>query len=207
MYIKMGVGPSKIVDRLYLGSIRDGTDKKKLTGSNITHILSLLSKKQLETGEGKQEEQLNISISLYSVSIYKKWEPIFILHKNRIKSIPCQKKKDKFTEQVGSSNFHRLLITLDDKSQSDISAHFRQTSAFIHKSLFRDKGVVLARFHFKFKWLTVRHTTSLIILNCALKLMNPLRSPLYDGKISKCFRCCRLFMHCDRITVDWGVKW
>ena len=59
----MGVGPSKIVDRLYLGSIRDGTDKKKLTGSNITHILSLLSEKQLETGEGKQEEQL-ISISL-----------------------------------------------------------------------------------------------------------------------------------------------
>jgi len=73
MYIKMGVGPSNIVDRLYLGSIRDGTDKKKLTGSNITHILSLLSKKQLEMGEGKQEEQLNIiSVSSYNVYFIKK---------------------------------------------------------------------------------------------------------------------------------------
>jgi len=32
--------------KLYLGSIRDATDKKKLSGAEITHLVSILSKKQ-----------------------------------------------------------------------------------------------------------------------------------------------------------------
>ena len=55
----MGLGPSKIVDGLYVGSIRDGTDRKKLTDAKITHIVSLLSDKQKGglTGTKKQQKK------------------------------------------------------------------------------------------------------------------------------------------------------
>ncbi|CAG5111406.1 Oidioi.mRNA.OKI2018_I69.chr2.g5718.t1.cds [Oikopleura dioica] len=45
----MGVGPSRLSESiaLYLGSIRDATDKKKLSGAEITHLVSILSNKQI----------------------------------------------------------------------------------------------------------------------------------------------------------------
>lgn len=45
----MGVGPSRLSENiaLYLGSIRDATDKKKLSGAEITHLVSIISEKQI----------------------------------------------------------------------------------------------------------------------------------------------------------------
>ena len=43
----MGLGPSKVAEGLYVGSVRDGTDRKKLSEANITHIISVDFKKNL----------------------------------------------------------------------------------------------------------------------------------------------------------------
>lgn len=57
----MGVGPSKIIERLYVGSIRDATDKKKLKNTEITHILSLLSEKQISDQKKSEAVRFNLN--------------------------------------------------------------------------------------------------------------------------------------------------
>jgi len=59
LFSLMGVGPSKIIERLYVGSIRDATDKKKLNDNKITHILSLLSQKQISDQKRSESSSHN----------------------------------------------------------------------------------------------------------------------------------------------------
>lgn len=105
--IQMGVGPSLLSLNLslYVGSIRDATDKKKLTGAAVTHILSILSAKQIESQSSSKE--------------------------------------NKFTEPLNTSKLKRLLVTEEDQKDVDLSQHFRDTSSFIHTSLWVDEGNVL----------------------------------------------------------------
>ena len=58
----MGLGPSKITENLYVGSLRDGTDSKKLEKHEITHIVTILSNLQYKTEENKAVDQFTIPV-------------------------------------------------------------------------------------------------------------------------------------------------
>ena len=57
---QMGLGPSKVTDNLYVGSLRDGTDAKKLEKHQITHIVTILSSLQYKTEENKEVDQFTV---------------------------------------------------------------------------------------------------------------------------------------------------
>ena len=125
----MGVGPSKIIERLYVGSIRDATDKKKLNDNKITHILSLLSQKQISDQKKSESARFKILIYLYS---FLSQNNLFVSSHNK-----------KFTESVDSEKYKRHRVILEDKPESELSKHFRTTSGYIHESLYRENGTGL----------------------------------------------------------------
>jgi len=51
----MGLGPSKIYENFYVGSLRDGTDPKKLEENGITHIVSILSSMQYKKSDKSEK--------------------------------------------------------------------------------------------------------------------------------------------------------
>ena len=61
----MGIGPSRLSEniKLYLGSIRDATDKKKLSGAEITHLVSILSKKQSSSLDKSKNDKFTEPLS------------------------------------------------------------------------------------------------------------------------------------------------
>jgi len=61
----MGVGPSRLSEniQLYLGSIRDATDKKKLSGAEITHLVSILSEKQSSSLDKSKNDKFTETLS------------------------------------------------------------------------------------------------------------------------------------------------
>lgn len=61
----MGVGPSRLSEniQLYLGSIRDATDKKKLSGAEITHLVSILSEKQSSSLDKSKNDKFTEPLS------------------------------------------------------------------------------------------------------------------------------------------------
>ena len=103
--LEMGLGPSKVTEQLYVGSLRDGTDAKKLEKAEITHIVTILSSLQYKTEE--------------------------------------QKSTDQFTIPVRSSKFKRMRISIPDKSSSDLTPYFAETSQFIHSAIYKENGIVL----------------------------------------------------------------
>ena len=125
----MGVGPSKIIERLYVGSIRDATDKKKLNDNKITHILSLLSQKQISDQKRSESSRLK----LFS---YLTQNNLFVSSHNK-----------KFTESVDSEKYKRYRVILEDKPESELSKHFRSTSGFIHESLYGENGTGLGLYN------------------------------------------------------------
>ena len=103
--LEMGLGPSKVTEQLFVGSLRDGTDAKKLEKAEITHIVTILSSLQYKTEE--------------------------------------QKSTDQFTIPVRSSKFKRMRISIPDKSSSDLTPYFAETSQFIHSAIYNENGIVL----------------------------------------------------------------
>ena len=127
----MGVGPSKIIERLYVGSIRDATDKKKLNDNKITHILSLLSQKQISDQKRSESARLKLFSDLTQNNL-------FVSSHNK-----------KFTESVDSEKYKRYRVILEDKPESELSKHFRSTSGFIHESLYAQNGTGLGYYDLK----------------------------------------------------------